>query len=90
MMLSKTLFSLAAAAVSCAGVCIVIWLKRIFLWLMGLVFLLLIGVSLLGFTHQGNKWLWQQAQGSAAFSQGGAGGRSAWLWLDSGRGGLAG
>ncbi|MGL5554318.1 MAG: translocation/assembly module TamB domain-containing protein, partial [Aeromonas veronii] len=39
-----------------------IWLKRIFLWLMGLVFLLLIGVSLLGFTHQGNKWLWQQAR----------------------------
>ncbi|RUR56486.1 translocation/assembly module TamB [Aeromonas veronii] len=38
------------------------WLKRIFLWLMGLVFLLLIGVSLLGFTHQGNKWLWQQAR----------------------------
>ena len=29
---------------------------------MGLVFLLLIGVSLLGFTHQGNKWLWQQAR----------------------------
>ncbi|HHQ4570001.1 TPA: autotransporter assembly complex protein TamB [Aeromonas veronii] len=41
-----------------------IWLKRIFLWLMGLVFLLLIGVSLLGFTHQGNKWLWQQAKGA--------------------------
>ncbi|EKP0246451.1 translocation/assembly module TamB [Aeromonas veronii] len=40
------------------------WLKRIFLWLMGLVFLLLIGVSLLGFTHQGNKWLWQQAKGA--------------------------
>jgi len=39
-----------------------IWLKRIFLWLMGLIFLLLIGVSLLGFTHQGNKWLWQQAK----------------------------
>lgn len=39
-----------------------IWLKRIFLWLMGLVFLLLIGISLLGFTHQGNKWLWQQAK----------------------------
>ncbi len=39
-----------------------IWLKRIFLWLMGLVFLLLIGVSLLGFTHQGTKWLWQQAR----------------------------
>ncbi|MFQ2084459.1 translocation/assembly module TamB domain-containing protein [Aeromonas veronii] len=39
-----------------------IWLKRIFLWLMGLVFLLFIGVSLLGFTHQGNKWLWQQAR----------------------------
>ena len=31
---------------------------------MGLVFLLLIGVSLLGFTHQGNKWLWQQAKGA--------------------------
>ena len=29
---------------------------------MGLIFLLLIGVSLLGFTHQGNKWLWQQAR----------------------------
>ena len=29
---------------------------------MGLFFLLLIGVSLLGFTHQGNKWLWQQAR----------------------------
>ncbi|WP_429187234.1 autotransporter assembly complex protein TamB [Aeromonas veronii] len=41
-----------------------IWLKRIFLWLMGLMFLLLIGVSLLGFTHQGNKWLWQQAKGA--------------------------
>ena len=41
-----------------------IWVKRIFLWLMGLVFLLLIGVSLLGFTHQGNKWLWQQAKGA--------------------------
>jgi translocation and assembly module TamB len=40
----------------------VIWVKRILLWLMGLVFLLLIGVSLLGFTHQGNKWLWQQAR----------------------------
>ncbi|WP_429103439.1 autotransporter assembly complex protein TamB [Aeromonas hydrophila] len=39
-----------------------IWVKRIFLWLMGLIFLLLIGVSLLGFTHQGNKWLWQQAR----------------------------
>ncbi|MEG0006670.1 MAG: translocation/assembly module TamB domain-containing protein [Aeromonas sp.] len=39
-----------------------IWVKRIFLWLMGLIFLLLIGVSLLGFTHQGNKWLWQQAK----------------------------
>lgn len=39
-----------------------IWIKRIFLWLMGLIFLLLIGVSLLGFTHQGNKWLWQQAK----------------------------
>lgn len=39
-----------------------IWVKRIFLWLMGLFFLLLIGVSLLGFTHQGNKWLWQQAR----------------------------
>lgn len=39
-----------------------IWLKRIFLWLMGIIFLLLIGVSLLGFTHQGNKWLWQQAR----------------------------
>ncbi|MDM5061496.1 translocation/assembly module TamB [Aeromonas salmonicida] len=39
-----------------------IWVKRIFLWLMGLVFLLLIGVSLLGFTHQGNKWLWLQAR----------------------------
>ena len=31
---------------------------------MGLFFLLLIGVSLLGFTHQGNKWLWQQARGA--------------------------
>lgn len=41
-----------------------IWVKRIFLWLMGLFFLLLIGVSLLGFTHQGNKWLWQQARGA--------------------------
>ncbi|WP_421234666.1 translocation/assembly module TamB domain-containing protein [Aeromonas enteropelogenes] len=41
-----------------------IWVKRLFLWLMGLVFLLLIGVSLLGFTHQGNKWLWQQAKGA--------------------------
>ncbi|WP_421353668.1 translocation/assembly module TamB domain-containing protein [Aeromonas veronii] len=41
-----------------------IWLKRIFLWLMGLMFLLLIGVSLLGFTHQGNKWLWLQAKGA--------------------------
>ncbi|WP_421260906.1 translocation/assembly module TamB domain-containing protein [Aeromonas jandaei] len=39
-----------------------IWVKRIFLWLMGLIFLLLIGVSLLGFTHQGNKWLWQQTR----------------------------
>lgn len=39
-----------------------IWLKRLFLWLMGLIFLLLIGISLLGFTHQGNKWLWQQAR----------------------------
>ncbi|WP_043761816.1 autotransporter assembly complex protein TamB [Aeromonas taiwanensis] len=39
-----------------------IWVKRIVLWLMGLIFLLLIGVSLLGFTHQGNKWLWQQAR----------------------------
>ncbi|MGY6037673.1 autotransporter assembly complex protein TamB [Aeromonas sp. AE23HZ002T15] len=39
-----------------------IWVKRIFLWLMGIIFLLLIGVSLLGFTHQGNKWLWQQAK----------------------------
>ncbi|MGL4932204.1 MAG: autotransporter assembly complex protein TamB [Aeromonas sp.] len=39
-----------------------IWVKRIVFWLMGLVFLLLIGVSLLGFTHQGNKWLWQQAK----------------------------
>lgn len=39
-----------------------IWLKRIFLWLMGLIFLLLIGISLLGFTHQGNKWLWEQAK----------------------------
>ena len=29
---------------------------------MGIIFLLLIGVSLLGFTHQGNKWLWQQAR----------------------------
>lgn len=41
-----------------------IWLKRIFLWLMGLFFLLLIGVSLLCFTYQGNKWLWQQAKGA--------------------------
>ncbi|MGN5079767.1 autotransporter assembly complex protein TamB [Aeromonas veronii] len=47
-----------------------IWLKRIFLWLMGLVFLLLIGVSLLGFTHQGNKWLWQQAKGALPFLKG--------------------
>lgn len=39
-----------------------IWVKRIFLWLMGLFFLLLIGVSLLGFSHPGNQWLWQQAK----------------------------
>ncbi|MGY4106389.1 autotransporter assembly complex protein TamB [Aeromonas encheleia] len=39
-----------------------IWVKRIFLWLMGIVFLLLIGVSLLGFSHPGNQWLWQQAR----------------------------
>ncbi len=90
MMLSKRFFLWPLRLYLARGVCIVIWLKRIFLWLMGLVFLLLIGVSLLGFTHQGNKWLWQQAKGGAAFSQGGAGGRSAWLWLDSGRGGLAG
>ncbi|PJG57583.1 translocation/assembly module TamB domain-containing protein [Aeromonas cavernicola] len=39
-----------------------IWIKRALLWLMSVVCLLLIGVSLLGFTHQGNKWLWQQAK----------------------------
>ncbi|MGL6350906.1 MAG: autotransporter assembly complex protein TamB, partial [Aeromonas sp.] len=39
-----------------------IWLKRSFFWLMGLLFLLLIGISLLCFTHQGNKWMWQQAK----------------------------
>ena len=60
--ISSSFSFLAAAAAFLAGVCIVIWVKRIFLWLMGLFFLLLIGVSLLGFTHQGNKWLWQQAR----------------------------
>jgi hypothetical protein len=58
---SSSFSFLAAAAAFLAGVCIVIWVKRIFLWLMGLFFLLLIGVSLLGFT-QGNKWLWQQPE----------------------------
>lgn len=38
------------------------WLAQILFWLLGLCFLLLIGVSLLGFTHVGNQWLWLQAQ----------------------------
>lgn len=38
------------------------WIKQALLWLLGLLFLLLIVVSLLGFTHAGNRFLWQQAK----------------------------
>ena len=87
--ISSSFSFLAAAAAFLAGVCIVIWVKRIFLWLMGLFFLLLIGVSLLGFTHQGNKWLWQQAR-AALPSLKGSWWRGNRVWLDLRRGWLAG
>ncbi|KUE81295.1 hypothetical protein ATO46_12425 [Aeromonas schubertii] len=38
------------------------WIKQGLLWLLALLFLLLVAVSLLGFTHAGNLWLWQQAR----------------------------
>ena len=37
-------------------------IKQGLLWLLALFFLLLVAVSLLGFTHTGNLWLWQQAR----------------------------
>ncbi|MGL5949275.1 MAG: autotransporter assembly complex protein TamB [Aeromonas sp.] len=39
-----------------------IWLKRLCYGALSVISVLLILVTLLGFTHWGNKWLWQQAK----------------------------